>query len=309
MAMSIEQIIAILACARIGAIHSVVYGGFSASMSRLRIEDAKSQLLSVLLILNEKVEKIDLRTVVTEATKDLEFVDHVIMDQRDNSVTDLNSKEINFHEFETKQNHCALKLWILKILYLYFIISGTTGKPKGVLHTCGYNLYTHFTTKTTFDVRDNDVFWCTADPGWITGHSYIIYGPLSVGLTSVISEGAPDFPEPDQWWKIIERYRVNIFYTAPTAVRLFMKYGEQWPLKHDLGSLRVLGSVGEPIILKLGLVSQYIGSEKCAIVDTWWQKPRLGGHMITTFPSMKTKPGRAGVPLFGIDAGCSFKGW
>ena len=154
----------------------------------------------------------------------------------------------------------------------------------------------------TFDLRQDDVFWCTADPGWITGHSYIIYGPLSNGATSVIAEGAPDYPNPDRWWKIVDRYRVNIFYTAPTAVRLFMKYGNQWPAKCDLSSLRVLGSVGEPINPEAWTwYYEQIGKKSCAIVDTWWQT-ETGGHMISTLPSMATKPGRAGLPLPGIEA-------
>ncbi|MCJ8347277.1 AMP-binding protein, partial [bacterium] len=180
--------------------------------------------------------------------------------------------------------------------------SGTTGKPKGVMHTtAGYNLYTHFTTKMTFDIKGDEVFWCTADPGWITGHSYIIYGPLSNGITSVIAEGSPVYPAADRFWSIVEKYRVNVFYTAPTAVRMFMKLGVKWPQKHDLSSLKILGSVGEPINPEAWMwYHKNIGLENCAIVDTWWQT-ETGGHMISTYPSFDTKPGRAGLPMLGIE--------
>ena len=180
--------------------------------------------------------------------------------------------------------------------------SGSTGKPKGVLHTvAGYNLYTHLTTKYIFDIHEDDIYWCTADPGWITGHSYMVYGPLSVGATSVIAEGAPDYPDPGRWWSIVEKYRVNIFYTAPTAIRLFMKYGDEWPKKYDLSSLRILGSVGEPINPEAWLwYYEVIGNSRCSIVDTWWQT-ETGGHMITTVPAYPQKPGKAGKPFWGVE--------
>lgn len=181
--------------------------------------------------------------------------------------------------------------------------SGTTGKPKGVMHTtAGYNLITHYTTKMTFDIKKDDVFWCTADIGWITGHSYIVYGPLSNGATSLIYEGAPNFPDAGHWWSIVERFRVNSFYTAPTAIRLFMKFGKEYPAKYDLSSLRVIGSVGEPINPEAWhWYYDNIGKGQCSIVDTWWQT-ETGGHMITTLPSVTQKPGTAGLPMFGVKA-------
>ncbi len=304
MPLVIEQLATMLACARIGAIHSVVYAGFSSNALKMRIDDAKAKVVVTSTWTKRRGKKIDLKSVVDEAVDGLDFVENIVVLQRENDDFELEEKEVDFYELIKKQSpHCEPEIMDAEDPLFILYTSGSTGKPKGVLHTTGgYNLYTHVTTKYVFDLHEDDIYWCTADPGWITGHSYMVYGPLSVGATSVIYEGAPDYPDPGRWWSIVEKYRVNIFYTAPTAIRLFMKYGEEWPNKYDLSSLRILGSVGEPINPEAWIwYYEVIGKGQCSIVDTWWQT-ETGGHMITTVPSYPQKPGKAGKPFWGIEA-------
>lgn len=222
MPLVIEQLATMLACARIGAIHSVVYAGFSANALKMRIEDAKAKVVVTSTWTKRRGKKIDLKSVVDEAVDGVETVESIVVLQRDGDQFELVEREIDFYELIEKQSpECEPEVMDAEDPLFILYTSGSTGKPKGVLHTvAGYNLYTHLTTKYIFDIHEDDIYWCTADPGWITGHSYMVYGPLSVGATSVIAEGAPDYPDPGRWWSIVEKYRVNIFYTAPTAIRL-----------------------------------------------------------------------------------------
>ena len=300
-----EAAIAMLACARIGAVHSVIFGGFSADSIRDRIIDSGAIALVTADGSYRRGAIVPLKKNVDEALSGDTSIKRVIVFRRVG--TDIHMEEgrdVWWHrELEYVNANCPpVPLDSEHPLYLLYT-SGSTGKPKGILHTTGgYLVGVYSTMKYIFDIRDEDIFWCTADVGWVTGHSYIVYGPLANGATAVMYEGAPNWPEPDRFWKIIEDYRINILYTAPTAIRAFIRWGDQWVAKHDLSSLRLLGTVGEPINPEVWMwYHKTIGGGRCPIVDTWWQT-ETGSIMITPLPGgTPTKPGSATLPFFGVD--------
>ena len=302
-----EAAIAMLACARIGAMHSVVFGGFSAESIKDRVLDSGATLIVTSDGGYRRGAVVPLKKNVDDALKGNDTpVKKVIVFKRTGQEVHIEEgRDVWWHrELEYVDSDCPAALLDSETPLFILYTSGSTGKPKGILHTTGgYLLHAYMTCKYVFDLRDEDVYWCTADVGWVTGHSYLVYGPLAMGATSLMYEGAPNWPENDRFWQIIEENGVTIFYTAPTAIRAFMKWGDEWVTKHDLSTLRLLGTVGEVINPEAWMwYYKTVGDSRCPIVDTWWQT-ETGGHMITPLPGCTPcKPGTATLPFFGVDA-------
>lgn len=305
-----ELVYAVLACARIGAVHSVIFAGFSADSIKDRVLDAKSKCVITADGSWRRGKALLLKNIVDDGVADCPGVETVLVVQRHRD------KEPFQHAWHEGRDHwyheasdgvaedCPPEQLDAEDMLFLLYTSGSTGKPKGIMHTVGgYMVFTYLTSKYTFDLKPEDIYWCTADVGWITGHSYIVYGPMQNAATQVIYEGAPNHPDESRFWEIVEKYKVSIFYTAPTAIRAFMKWGDKHVTKHDLSSLRLLGTVGEPINPEAWMwYRETIGGNRCPIVDTWWQT-ETGGHMLTPLPgATPTKPGSATLPFFGIDA-------
>ncbi|MCB1529494.1 MAG: acetate--CoA ligase [Rhodospirillales bacterium] len=301
-----EAVYAMLACARIGAVHSVVFGGFSPESLKNRILDCGSEII---ITADEGVrggKKIPLKNNVDEAVKSCPGIHTVlVLEHMDGEISWNEKHDIWWHELVDDQpSDCPCEMMNAEDPLFILYTSGSTGKPKGVLHTTGgYMVYAALTHEWVFDYKAGDIYWCTADVGWVTGHSYIVYGPLANGATSLVFEGVPNYPDWSRFWQVVDKHKVNIFYTAPTAIRSLIKAGNEFVTKTDRSSLRVLGTVGEPINHEAWMwYHEIVGGGRCPIVDTWWQT-ETGGHLITPLPgAMPTKPGSAGLPFFGIQA-------
>lgn len=306
MGMVPEAAIAMLACTRIGAAHNVIFGGFSAEALRERINDSRAKVLVTQDIAYRRGTEVRLKDAADAALTGTPTIEHVVVYRRADVPCPMKGgRDHWWHEIMSGVSAVskAEPLDSEHPLYILYT-SGSTGKPKGIYHTLGGNMiWSYYTSRMVFDLRDDDIYWCTADIGWVTGHAYVVYGPLLNGATTLLYEGAPNWPEADRFWSIVERHRVSIFYTAPTAIRAFMRWGEGYPRRHDLGSLRLLGTVGEPINPEAWMwYRSVIGNKRCPIVDTWWQT-ETGGIMIAPLPgATPTKPGSATLPLPGIMA-------
>lgn len=301
-----EGMAAMLACGRIGAVHSVVYAGLGSSALRSRIQDAEAKVVLTADVGFRRGKAVDLKGVVDEAVEGLDYVEKIVVMRRSTPKTELaDGREVDFEDLiERSSPSCPPEVMDSEDLLFILYTSGTTGRPKGPVYVHGgYMVGTYYLCKIAYDLKDDDVYWCTSDIGWIVGHSSIVYGPLINGTTLIVREGAPDYPNPGTFWSIVEKHRVTKIFTAPTAIRMFMKFGEQWPSKYDLSSLRVLICAGEPLNPEALLWTyRHIGRENMAVCDNWWQT-ETAAPTIGTLPCMTAKPGRAGKPMPGIVAG------